>query len=405
MTLKQSIITYSYHFFSEALITFLAIVPFLHLYFHHVPYFAYFFMMIGFTIIFAFVNRWATHYATYLAVAPLLFVAFYFVQLPWMLSAILAFFFVWRYIQIRSIVDHRREQSYIRWALIFSIINVFVVDDQWLVVYLFILFLVLIVGYMSRHLVAIPHKAGQTFNPLIWLYIVLGIVTSTGIIYFLFPAVRLFVGSLWQGFIHIIIFIGSTLVKFLTLLNLFNFEPKDAEEEQVELGRAGSKNLEQLEIANLSIFEIIVKAIFWGVIALVAAYLLWRAYNFYQKRFRRVESVDSAVEITHESIAGAKQNRKNIMQRMIERIRRGPRHPIRKLVYDAERKLAGTDFARQQHETVEDWLRRIGIDGKLATYQDVRYGDIEASQQATEQLQIELEKIENKRKNEGDPSG
>src|SRR5690625_272234 len=395
MTLKRSTITYSYHFFSEALIVFLAIVPILHLYFHHVPYFTYFFMMIAFTIVFALVNRWATHYATFLAVVPLLFGAFYLLKFHWMLSIILAFYFVWRYIHIRSNIDYRREQAYIRWALIFSIISAFIVNDQLLVAYLFILFLVLIVGYMTRHLVAIPRKTNQTFNHFIWLYIVLGIVASTGIIYFLFPAVRLFIGSLWQGFIYIIIFVGSTLVKFLDWLNLFDFETVDEEEEQLDLGGSSSRNIEQLEIVDLHIFEIIVKTLFWGVVVLVTGFLLWRAYKFYQQRFKRREAIDSAVEVTYESLAGEKQKRGNIMQRMIERFRRGPRHPIRKLVYDAERKLAGTDFARKQHETVEEWLGRIGIDGELGIYQDVRYGELEVSHNAAEQLQAELEKIEN----------
>src|SRR5699024_6411796 len=97
-----------------------------------------------------------------------------------------------------------------------------------------------------------------------------------------------------------------------------------------------------------------------------------------------------------ESLKETKQNRKNIVEQMIGRFRRGPRHPIRKLVYDAERETFGTELARQSHETVEDWFKRLGNDGNLRGYQAVRYGELEVSQTDIVELRAELQKVKSK---------
>src|SRR5690625_3039943 len=117
MTQKQSIITYSYHFLSETLITFLAIIPILHIYSGSVPYMPFLIIALAFTIIFAFMTRWTTHYGPFLFTIPVMFGVFYLINFHWVLSVILAIFFVRRYISLRADENPKNESVYLRWAL------------------------------------------------------------------------------------------------------------------------------------------------------------------------------------------------------------------------------------------------------------------------------------------------
>lgn len=394
MTLNQSTITYSYHFLSETLITFLAIIPILHVYFHHVPYVAFFLVMISFTLLFALLTRWTSHYGPYLFVTPLMFVAFYWLNFHWILSALLAVFFIWRYIQVRSEQHNHREQIYIRWALVFAVISAFIVDDKKLIGYLFVLFLVLIVGYLSRHLMSVSRNNQQSFNHMLWIYLIGSMTIGTGIIYFLFPAVRLLIGTVWRGFIYAILLFGSQGVKLLASIKWFDgaFDPEDLPPQDMD--GADDSHSEKIDTVDTSIFEFVVKTFLWAIIVAIVGYLLWRAYKLYQHRFTSLKTLEGPATISHKSLEATNRNRGGIISQILDRFRQTPRHPIRKLVYDFERKVSGTAFARKSHETVEDWLERLQINSELKIYQQVRYGELEVPEQAIEQLQMELKNIE-----------
>jgi len=402
VTLKQSIITYSYHFLSETLITFLAMIPILHVYFKHVPYIAFLLLMISFTLLFALLTRWTSHYGPYLFVTPLMFLAFYSLNFHWTISASLAIFFIWRYLQIRLEQHNHREQRYIRWALVFAIISALIVDDKKLIGYLFILFLVLIIGYLSRHLSAVSRKDKQSFNHMLWIYLIGGMTIGTGIIYYLFPAVRLFIGSLWNGFTYIIFWIGGQGVKLLVKTKWFE---KIAELEDLPAQETGEKDdyhSEKIEPVDTSVFELVVKISLWVIVAAIVSYFLWRAYQLYKHRFSSLKTPDGSATITYDSLEGSRQNRGRVIPQILGRFRQAPSHPIRKLVYDFERKVSGTKYARKSYETVEDWLKRLQINSELNIYQQVRYGEFDVPEQAIEQLKIELRKTE-KLSEEDDP--
>lgn len=393
MNERQATITYIYYFFSEALIAFVALIPILHVYFHHIPYFPYLYVMVGFTLLFTLIRRWTTHYATYLLTAPLMLGAFYLLKLPWLLCIFLTFFFLWRAINLRS-NDTRREQTYLRRALLLSVFSALIIDDYRLIIYLFILFLVLLTGYLCRHLVVKAYQREQRFNPLIWLYLVLSIVVTTGMIYLLFPAVRLTISTLWHGFIAVIIFIGGKIVQLIFSFNIFKGEWDREEVPQQAHGEAKERHLEELEVLGLDIFDLMMKTIFWIVIIAIVGYLLWRAYRFYQQRFKPNEESPVKVDVIYQPMGSQREKGQNLFHRVFTRFQERPRHPVRQLVYDLEKKLVDTPLARRSNETIDEWVKRVSLDAKLDIYQDVRYGQLEVTTEDTNRLRRQVEKIE-----------
>ncbi|PAV27633.1 hypothetical protein CIL05_20950 [Virgibacillus profundi] len=64
------------------------------------------------------------------------------------------------------------------------------------------------------------------------------------------------------------------------------------------------------------------------------------------------------------------------------------------MVYKFERQAIKNNRGRYSFESIEDWFKRLKHDVNIATYQKVRYGDLEVSEQEIDQLGQQLKEIE-----------
>src|SRR5699024_3342506 len=131
---RHPVVTYAYHFLSEALIIFLIAIPIMHYNYEFVPYWAYFLTVIGFCLLFSLFTQRTTSYGVYIISAPLIIITFYLLQFPLELSVIFGVALTWRYINIRKETMLSRESSYIRWALVLSTLDVILINDRELIV-------------------------------------------------------------------------------------------------------------------------------------------------------------------------------------------------------------------------------------------------------------------------------
>lgn len=392
MKVKQETITYGYYFFSETLITFIALLPIFHYYFSNVPYLSYTFIMLGFTGIFLWLRRWVWHYGFYLLVAPIMFIIFYFSHFHWLLALLLTFYFLYRAIILRE-SDIRREQFYLRWALTLSVFSALFVPDYRLIFYLILLFLILFFGYLSRHMMVDMKGNKKSFNLSIWLWVILSLSIVTSVIFVLFPTVRFSIGKLWQGFMMIITFIGGKIVQLIFSLNIFQREWTEEDIVEQKVNDVEQNSLEDLDIAHLDIFGLVIKVIIWVIVAAIIGFLLWRAYQFYKQRFSKKKRSNVQVDVTVTSLKQKRKKQEGILNQIMDYFHKRPKDPIRRLIFDLEQRLSTTTYARYPYETIEEWLNRIEVAVNFNIYQDVRYGHLDVKLEDIEQLKEQVKKV------------
>ena len=399
---KHPTITYAYHFLSEALIIFLIALPMMHFYYNFVPYWSYVLMVSSICLLFSFFSVRGTAYGPYIITAPFIMILLYMFNFPIVMSIAFGIVLTWRYIDIRSEVSPSRENSYVRWALVLSTFSVLMNNDHELIIYVFLLFIVLIFGYISGHLAVIHRDDRKRFDRKFWLYIVSGMVIGTTIIYFSFNTVRFIVSKVWTAISYVIIFVGGNLIRLLQHLELTALEQDPDYEDPEELGDDESPIPEEFQESGSVLFENITTIMMWIIVAIIIGFIFYIAYRFFKEKFESPIHKEADDVVSYGSLDKGDRWRNNIFQRFMERYRRSPRDPVRKMVYQFERQASKTNYGRYRYETIENWLQRIGVNMKLETYQKVRYGHMEVSDDDIQQLTQQLKQIEAQFDNERD---
>lgn len=392
MTNRQALITYSYHFLSEMLIVFLLFVPLLHLDEATVPLFPYIITSSAITILFALYTHLSTRFSPYVLSAPIIFSLFYYIQLPFYVIIFLTLFSIQRYIKIRSTKNKARENFYLRWALIFSIVAALIMDHIQLVLYILILFLVVMIGYMVRHFTVIEQNESKNRYQLFLIYVIIGLMIISMATYYMLPIVRKLLSMLWFLFVNVFIYTGSKVIQLLEWLQVFELEGKGEQHVQEGLGNVDQSQLTEPDQIDSVIFEWIVRIIIILLMIIGVSFILWKAYQLLRNRFSQVKGEHALTIVSYHSLND--QERSKFFARLYNRLRKRPDHPIRQLVYDIERKVSKTTLERFSYETVENWLQRLKLPGHLATYQKVRYGECDVTREEVKQLKSELASIE-----------
>lgn len=388
---SHPIITYAYHFLSESIIIFLIALPIMHHRLHWVPYWSYLAIIIGTCIVFSIVTRFTANYFWYLLMAPVLFGMFYLFHYPLESAIVFSVLLVWRYIDIRKEEIISRENTYILLTLILTAVNSVLVSDARMMIYPFIQFVILVIGYISSHLAVVEKEERKQFDSKLSLYFVGLLAVSAGLLFVLYDYARYFVLQIWGGILAL--FTGA-LGALSKILGLFDIEKKGWDDQPVEGGSAdGDGYWNELQEFNF------IEAITWVVVicavvffAGIALFYLW---ILFRKRFRgEITQEELSEAVSYTSINDNKEPVNWSIKNNIKSLFKKPNHPIRKLVYQLEQKAAKTKKGRLEYETVEDWLARIGLDANLETYQKVRYGNEDVSEQEIVDLKEQLKEIE-----------
>ncbi|MUK89970.1 hypothetical protein GMD78_16485 [Ornithinibacillus sp. L9] len=384
-------ITYAYHFLSEAIIMFLIALPFFYHRFSYVPYGSYFVIIIGACILFSIITRYTTRYIWYIVMAPILFLVFNSLDYPMIFTVLFTLLFVWRYIDIRKEDLISRENIYILFTLLLTAIVSILVRDSFIMIYPFLQFVILFLGYITSQLVVVNKEDRKQIDLKLPFYFIGILGLGATIFFFLFESARnvaLYVG---QGFFNAI---GGVIRGFSNILSFLTVEQRGWPEQTPDDAKHGDGYWNQLEeynvVEGMSVFLIVAIAIL--LIALVTFFImiLWR-----KRSKQKLVEAEQSDAVSYSSLSGSTGNNtysRNPFNKYFNR----PSDPIRKLVYQFERKAAKQNKGRRPFETIEDWFMRINVGADIYVYQKVRYGGKRASDQEVKSLKVQLKEMEAK---------
>lgn len=390
MHLRQVYVTYAYHFMSEAIIIYLALLPFSLSYYENVPMWSYVGIVIGVALVYSFISKLMTNYAPYIISLPFLFLVFYFVGYPLLLSIIFAGLFVWRYIAIRSNAFIGNEATYVGATILLSLLGLFLTRNFEVINFLIVQVAIIILGYIISHLFVIESEKRREINRSVWLKWASFFAIVIGAIYLLSDLLTTMTASIWSGIGSVLtIFVGG-IASFFEFLGLSTFFNKGISEmEPIEIG-----GFEE-EAGEMPVFEqhegISMDVIMFGVLGIIIIAFIIILYKAIKEKAKDVERDEAlGFEIREEEIAGYKSSSNKGKRRKAKK----PGNPIRRLVFDFEKKAAKLDLARLHHESIENWFHRLGLEADLQVYQKVRYGVLSTSAEEEQELRDTLKQFE-----------
>ncbi len=99
---KQLTITYGYYFYSEAIISFLIILPIINTFYQWKPYLLYLALAIVITVLFSLIHMRTKRYAIFMIAGVGILVLFSLCGFPFALSFLFTVLLTWRYIHIQN---------------------------------------------------------------------------------------------------------------------------------------------------------------------------------------------------------------------------------------------------------------------------------------------------------------
>src|SRR5699024_6863361 len=209
-------------------------LPFLHHRFMWVPYGSYIIIAIVVCIIFSILARYTLSYLWYIFTAPFLFIAFFVLDYPLILSIIFTGAFVWRYINIRNEEAISRENNYIIIALGLMAINSILIQDTRIIIYPLLLFAIVILGYIASHLAVVHKRERKQLDSKLPVYFIGLLAGGAGLFFLLYEGIRFVIVFDFHGILDVI---SGMIASFA---QLFSFaEPEEIKPGELEEGVAG----------------------------------------------------------------------------------------------------------------------------------------------------------------------
>lgn len=367
-------------------------VPVLYHRYLFVPYWSYL-VVIGLTsLLFTFCTKFKVNKYIYMLITPLLFVVFFLLEYPILIGILFSPLLVWRYLNIRKQEVVKRESLYILLTVIATIYVSIFVHDSVVMIYPFLQFVLLSFGYIASHLVHVRKNDLKAIDRKIPFYFVGLLVASAGLFFLAYPVLRQITSSLWKGIIN---FTGNSILGVSNFLSFFQVEKRGWPEQTPEEAKHGDGYWDELQEYNL--MEEISGLVVLGVILVLLVVLILLIISVVKKQVKKRMTL---VEINHSKpqspISTYREDAvvESTKKSLFKRNQHIPNNPIRKMVYQFERKAVKYKKGRKPSETVEDWFQRVGIKANLNIYQSVRYGNQEVSDQEQQQLKRELKHME-----------
>ncbi|WP_099159970.1 hypothetical protein [Virgibacillus ndiopensis] len=392
MQTKHPIITYAYHFLSEAILLFLICLPVMYFHYKWVPYGSYFAISCGICVVYLLVTKISNSYMWYIISAPFLMVIFYISNYPAFMSVVFSVILTWRFINIRNETVLNREMGYIKITLVLATGLMLLINNYQIVLFAFLQFLFLIVGYISSHLTVIHKEERKRFDKKLWLYISFMLVTGSVIIFLLFDPGRNLFLKIGEGLSYIAAVVAS---KVAVVFQYLDFNKVQLPGDSSPMGQQQNQLNELQQGSNTSLIEKIMPYMYWAIAIIITGLVIILAIRFFNNKFRRIEQADVSDAIVYGDLDDKPRDNRNFINKIFASQKK-PNHPVRKLVYQFERKASKGGYGRNPFETVEDWLKRIGVDDNLTVYQKVRYGEKKVSDHEVSVLRDQLLRAEAK---------
>lgn len=388
MQLNQKLITFAYYFLSEAIILFLPLVIIMH--FHYKispPYLSYMLIVIVVCILFSYITHISNNYYIYFTLAPVLIVALYLIDFPVVLSVITSAILVWRYIRIRKQTEMNQEVRYLQITFILSIFIVILTKEIGVVVYAFLQLLILLIGYTIRQLSAISSDDRKQFDNKLWFYFLSFFSMGAIIMYFIFDFTRDILFKSWDYFTYLITASLGFIARLIGLINFTELDPPRVEEDPAMEGEGNLQDL--VPDSNVSIIDDHTTKIYLIIAIVLISVLIYFIFRNVKNKFTIDEENFTDDNVTYEKY-DKQTSRISMMDRLFKRNLKKQLHPVRRLIYDFEKKAFKVDKGRRAAETIEEWFERIDIDIDVSVYEKVRYGEQLVDREEVEKLRIDL---------------
>lgn len=390
MERKTRLFTQGWHYFFEGTILsyFVLLWERFSLY-HDLSFWNFYLVLIPSVIVFFGLSYFNIHRLSYLFVLFVMGGSFCLLNFPIGIALLFSALLTYRYYRIEKAETFYKEASYFAVALAIACLTYIWARNPDIYWVLFIQFITLFSGYYIKNLINVPSGDNKKQYVAPFGYIFTIMVACGMLIMFLYSGViTRILGFVYQGFSYL--YVGSTASFAHYIDDTFTIE----EFEPQMLGFEGDDGIFKSELGpsttdavqNFFVVYLII------TIALIAVLVLFIHRIFKRKSGDKLESVES--EHYGQFVEDMSRQSKYRSERSIRSKFKKPKHPVRRLVYQFERKLSKTNFRRKRFETIEDWLLRIGADSELPVYQKVRYGLKEVDQAEVENLKHELRTLE-----------
>lgn len=293
------------------------------------------------------------------------------------------FILIWRYLMLKQKKLVNRERSYLVITTTLASIFFILSHDYRLFVCLLLQFFILIVGNIFSHFTILTNEKNKRSQLKLLFYYFSFLFLGGIITYFILFILK----KAWKMLILMLSF-DPSLLKFLD----FEFKFKEAE---VEPDFLDENILSESELGN-SIFGFINESVanFIGITFLILLGLAVIVFVFIKLKneLKPILSEDS-IEISSNARINEKISPKMNLGRLFKRNTPKLEHPVRKLMYHFEKEAVKKKMGRKHFETLEDWFTRMGIKINVQTYQEVRYGQANVTDEEVNELKEQLNKI------------
>ncbi|SHF87289.1 hypothetical protein SAMN05216225_100780 [Ornithinibacillus halophilus] len=284
-----------------------------------------------------------------------------------------------------------QESNYLLITIFLSVINLIVVKDSFVMVYLLLQTTTILIGYIAAHFFNIKRDDQKNFNHKLIPGLALSLLVGSGFFYWFANTPALL--KIWDGFIFIVFRTVGLILSPLEFLDSLEFGKKRESEEEIVMTEP--EFMEQSDRETL-VESIPTSTIITGIAIFVIILVILFIIRLYRQGLKNTEEKEKVhVDIYDESI-----NKTNQAESWISKLfnfrSKKPDHRVRQLVFQFERRAIKYDKGRHRFETLEDWLQRLGFKVNFEVYQKVRYGDLNVTQQEIETLEAELKEVEYK---------
>ncbi|WLD91949.1 DUF4129 domain-containing protein [Alkalihalobacillus sp. AL-G] len=231
----------------------------------------------------------------------------------------------------------------------------------------------------------------QETNPALQRYVTytfVGFIGVTGVIVAVFPLIK-------QAFMLAMKLISGTLavIFYYPVSSFFNWltsfmSENDNQSKDTDNASDMSEELLNQEHGGSGIIE------WMNAILIIAAIIIvvWMFYKFYHKHLTLRGQVTLSPTVESHALNYAEPDYSSWTKS------KAPENRVRKRLYQLERKMAKYDFGRFRYESVQEWLDRIDPPENLhdqitGIYQQVRYGEQDATQEQTTRYEAAIQKM------------
>ncbi|MBS3682112.1 hypothetical protein KGF86_18125 [Ornithinibacillus massiliensis] len=389
---NHPLIAYAYHFMCEAILIFMIFLPVLYHRYFFVPYWSYLGIITLICLLFTLLTWKKANRVIYFLMVPIVFIAFYLLDYPFLISIFFSVLLVWSYVFIRMQQVVKRESLYILLTVIATIyVSIFVHDSE-MMIYPFLQFVLLFLGYISSHLVHVGKNDRKDIDRKIPFYFLCLLAGGAVLSFVAYPALSYMTVAIWTGIINLV---GGTILGFSNLLSFWQVEKRGWPEQSSEEAKLNAEFENRLPEYNVieEITGLVVLAVGLLLIIVLVLVIVMILKNQVKKRLEKslvdLRKPQSPIQIHREE-----SQEESIRISLFNRKKPLPDNPIRKMVLQFEKKAVKYNKGREPYETVEDWFHRVGIDANFNIYQRVRYGNQQVNEEDQQILKKQLKMVE-----------